>query len=271
MRFVARLLPVALVFGLLMGVQGTITAPSADAQIPLAPTIQKSFAPASITTAQTSVLSITVTNPNAFTLTTVAYTDQIPAGLTAAPFAAVANASCVGASVTTVANLVTVSYTSIAANTSCVVRGNITSATPGVYVNNTSTVTSTIPGAVVPPGGPANATLVVTAPPVATATPVPPTATPIVVVPPAVIPQVFQHVPTGIFNGTRNNTPTPVRPAVAAVVVDPAVMPVLRPPSTGEAGLADNGPTTIAYGFGLIAMFGVITFAAARVKAVRNR
>jgi hypothetical protein len=57
-----------------------------------------------------------------------------------------------------------------------------------------------------------------------------------VVVP--VIPQVFQQPVGGIFNGSRNNTPTPVRPAAAVFAPSgPATMPVLRPPSTGDAGL----------------------------------
>jgi hypothetical protein len=68
-------------------------------------------------------------------------------------------------------------------------------------------------------------------------TPTPtPTLVPVVVAPP-VIPQVFQHVPQGIFNGSRNNTPTPVRPVAAAPAAPVTAMPVLRPPSTGDAGL----------------------------------
>jgi len=74
----------------------------------------------------------------------------------------------------------------------------------------------------------------------ATATPIP-TVVPVIVAPP-VIPQVFQNPALGgIFNGTRNNTPTPVRAAAVAPNAGgppPAAMPVLRPPSTGNAGLA---------------------------------
>ena len=43
----------------------------------------------------------------------------------------------------------------------------------------------------------------------------------------------------GIGNGTRNNTPVPARPAaVAPVAVDPGL--VIRPPSTGDAGLLET-------------------------------
>src|SRR6185503_5082227 len=77
----------------------------------------------------------------------------------------------------------------------------------------------------------------------ATPTPTPsPTVTPI---PPVVIPQVIQNPARGgIFNGTRNDTPTPVRPrevgtaGSTGVGLPPAgVMPALRPPSTGDAGM----------------------------------
>src|SRR5205823_4419250 len=73
-----------------------------------------------------------------------------------------------------------------------------------------------------------------------TPTPVPPP----VVLP---IPQVFQNpaapaaILGGIGNGTRNNTPVPQTAAAQGSAVAPNVagggLPVLRPPSTGEAGL----------------------------------
>jgi hypothetical protein len=76
-----------------------------------------------------------------------------------------------------------------------------------------------------------------------TATPVPTaTSVPIPIAPP-VIPQQVQNpaailaVQGGIGNGTRNNTPVPARPqAVAPVIADPGL--VIRPPSTGDGGLA---------------------------------
>jgi hypothetical protein len=113
--------------------------------------------------------------------------------------------------------------------------------------------TITIPAASGTPGGantvPANTALCPVATPTGTPvpnTPVPtPTVTPVpAAIAPLVIPQVFQHVPQGIFNGSRNNTPTPVRPVGTAgstgVGLPPtgvAAMPVLRPPSTGDAGM----------------------------------
>jgi hypothetical protein len=72
-------------------------------------------------------------------------------------------------------------------------------------------------------------------------TPIPNTPTPVpTVVIPSIepIPQVVQNPARGgIFNGSRNDTPTPVRPAaVAPVAVNPGAV-TLRPPSTGDAGM----------------------------------
>jgi hypothetical protein len=79
-------------------------------------------------------------------------------------------------------------------------------------------------------------------------TPIPNTPTPVpTVVIPSIepIPQVVQNPARGgIFNGSRNDTPTPVRPrevgtaGSTGVGLPPAgVLPALRPPSTGDAGL----------------------------------
>ena len=86
--------------------------------------------------------------------------------------------------------------------------------------------------------------------PVATSTPTP------VVIAPAVIPQVFQNpgamavVMGGIGNGTRNNTPVPPRPAVVDPAAVAGVAPMLRPPSTGDAGLASHPTFSIEDGEG---------------------
>jgi hypothetical protein len=76
----------------------------------------------------------------------------------------------------------------------------------------------------------------------AAATPtVMPAATPVVPGVAPVLPQGVQNpaallaVQGGIGNGTRNNTPVQSRPAVVA----PGV-PVITPPSTGDAGLAER-------------------------------
>jgi len=191
----------------------------------------------------------------------------MPPGLVAVP--ATGTSTCTG--VTFTAAQVAGAAMTVPANSSCVITVRVSSATAGTYVNSTGLVTVT--QALVPSVtfGPATATLTVTAAP----TPVPPTPVPPTVAPPPPVfaPQVVQNpVVGGIFNGSRNNTPTPVRPsAAAAVTIDPGVIPVLRPPSTGEGGLADNSPTNIVYGLAIIAAVGVVTLGAARLRTVSHK
>lgn len=215
----------------------------------VAPTITKSFTPASIQAGAQSLLTIVINNPNTFTLTNVSFTDSLPAGVTIVAGAPVTNGGTAfgicgtggaggGGTLTAAGSSISLTGNTRTAGSSCAIGLMVTSTVPGTYPNVTSVVTS----AEAPPGGPASATLVVTALP-ATPTPVPtatPTPTPVPFVQP-VIPQVFQHIPQGIFYGDRR-TPTPVvRPATGPVITAPSTgqgtMPVVRPPSTGDAGL----------------------------------
>jgi uncharacterized repeat protein (TIGR01451 family) len=138
---------------------------------------------------------------------------------------------------------------------SCIVASTSTAFNETNLTNNTCVFTTVV---VVAP----------TATPVPSVTPVP-TATPVPFVQP-VIPQVFQHPVGGIFNGTRNNTPTPVRPAAVAPMA-PGAMPVLRPPSTGEAGMVDRASSNVLYGLAIIGVLGLVTLTATRVRASRKR
>ena len=141
----------------------------------------------------------------------------------------------------------------------------MTSAVAGTYVNPSFTVTTTegVSSSSTPQ------TLLVTLlptpvanTPVSTATP-----TPVIVFVPPVIPQVFQHVPQGIFTNPHPNTPTPVIRAVVAPVIDP-VVPVLRPPSTGDAGLKTERDLTFV---SLIAFAGVLSIVAGVAWRLRAR
>ena len=178
-------------------------------------------------------------------------TDNLPSGNIS--YGAASIASPVG--VTNAAALTC----SIAANVlSCITTGGPMAISAGGSFNVTFTATATAAGTFANPTGgicrtdPANVvaesneanndcanTVTVGAVVVATVTP---TATVVAPIAPAVIPQVFQNpnaVPAivgGLGNGTRNNTPVPA-PVAVAPQVDPGV-PVLRPPSTGDAGLA---------------------------------
>jgi hypothetical protein len=108
----------------------------------------------------------------------------------------------------------------------------------GNTTTQAASTTSDVAGVQVPNTVPANAALC--------PTPIPntptPTVTPVVPIVVPVIPQVFQQPVGGIFNGPRGNTPTPVRPrevgtaGSTGVGLDPGAI-VLRPPSTGDAGI----------------------------------
>jgi hypothetical protein len=203
-------------------------------------TVVKSFNPASIQVNGASTVGIVVTNGNPFPLTGIALTDNLPAGVTinGALTTFGGNPLCTGASVTP-PGTIRITGGTLAANSTCAIGVPVTSTAAGTYVNLSFAVTTT-------EGVSTNsnaATLVVSNVPVPPASPTPiPTATPVVVNPP-VIPQVFQHVPLGIFTNPRPNTPTPVVRAVAVAPVSGpgAIAPVLRPPSTGDAGLQDEG------------------------------
>ena len=137
-------------------------------------TVTKTFSPPSITAGGTSTLSVTVTNPNSYTLSNLAFTDTYPAGLVNATTPA-ATISCTttpaSRTVTATAGgntLAVTARTIPAGGGSCTATVKVTSAAVGSYVN-------TLPiGAITTTSGgdststaPASATLTVT-PPVVT-------------------------------------------------------------------------------------------------------
>ena len=124
--------------------------------------VAKSFSPTSIAANTSSVLKITLTNPNATALTGAAFTDAYPAGLvnTATPTGAISGAGCSG-SVTAAANgsSLALAAATIPASGSCDITVNVTSAASGSYVNNSGAVSTANAGA----GVSSPATLTVTA------------------------------------------------------------------------------------------------------------
>src|SRR5439155_1239553 len=101
-------------------------------------TVAKAFAPSSIGTGDTSVLTITLTNPNATAVTGAAFTDTYPANLVNTASASGAT-TCGGAPTVTAANngtSVALTGGTIPASGSCTVTVNTTSATPGTYNNS---------------------------------------------------------------------------------------------------------------------------------------
>jgi uncharacterized repeat protein (TIGR01451 family) len=124
------------------------------------PTIAKAFGADTILLNGTTNLTLTITNPNTgITLTGIAFTDSLPAGLVVAPTPGLS--STCGGSVSGVAGSGSVSLSGgeLTANTSCTVSANVMGTTPGSK-NNSVTVTSTEGGT----GNTANATLSVIAP-----------------------------------------------------------------------------------------------------------
>lgn len=125
-----------------------------------APTVAKSFTPATIAANATSTLTITLTNGNTSNITGATFTDTYPANLKNAGTPAVST-TCAGGTATAVAGggSLTLSGGTIPASGSCTVTVTVTSATAGSYLNSTGAVTST--NALV--GTAATATLTVTA------------------------------------------------------------------------------------------------------------
>lgn len=127
----------------------------------LPPTVAKAFSPASLYTGEASVLTITLTNPNALPISGVAFTDNYPAGLVNALLPGAAT-SCAGGALTAAAGggVLALSGANIGASSSCTVTVSVQSAVAGVYLNNTGVVTTTNAGV----GASASATLTVVMP-----------------------------------------------------------------------------------------------------------
>ena len=127
---------------------------------PAPPTISKSFGAANIPVGGTTSLSFTITNPNASaSLSGVAFTDTLPAGLVVATPNGLAG-SCGGGAITATAGSVSLSGATLAASAACNFSVNVTGMTAGTQNNTTSTVGSNEGG----PGGAASASLVVQTP-----------------------------------------------------------------------------------------------------------
>ena len=117
--------------------------------LPLTPAL-KFFTPNAIAIGGTSVITVRLTNPNAFAVTGVAFSDTYPANLlnTAAP---AGSTSCPGGSVTAAANGNSLALTgaTVPANNFCDVTVNVTSSVSGVRTNPAFNATSTNAGTAV--------------------------------------------------------------------------------------------------------------------------
>jgi MSHA biogenesis protein MshQ len=125
-----------------------------------APTVAKSFSPTTIAANGTSTLTITLTNPNAASITGAAFTDTFPASLVTS---GAASTTCAGGTATAGGTNVTLSGATIPASGSCTVTVLVTSATASAgYVNNIAIGAVTSANALANTAA-ASATLVVTA------------------------------------------------------------------------------------------------------------
>jgi uncharacterized repeat protein (TIGR01451 family) len=107
------------------------------------PSIEKQFVPETIFVGETSTLTFQIFNSNTgAALTSVGFTDPLPAGLVLA--ADVATPQCGGTMTgTTGGNVISLSGGTIPANDGCTITTSVTASSAGTYVNTTENVSST--------------------------------------------------------------------------------------------------------------------------------
>ncbi|HMH53673.1 MAG TPA: hypothetical protein VK548_25800 [Candidatus Acidoferrum sp.] len=122
------------------------------------PTIAKTFGAATINANATTTLTFTLSNPNASSLTGVAFSDTLPAGLVVATPNGLTG-SCGGGLITAPAggNTIGLSLATLAGGASCTFVVNVTATTTGTKNNTTGPVSAAESG----PGGTASASIAV--------------------------------------------------------------------------------------------------------------
>lgn len=117
-------------------------------------TMSKSFNPSTVTVGgtATTTMTVTITNPNGFTVSGISFSDTYPAGLVPDQVGAY---TCSAGSAVFSGTGWALSNVTLGAGASCSVPMLMHATIPGPITNTTSQVT----GTGVPPGGPASATL----------------------------------------------------------------------------------------------------------------
>ncbi|HKV94335.1 MAG TPA: hypothetical protein VJW20_17435 [Candidatus Angelobacter sp.] len=140
---------------------GTGNTATANLTVASAPTIAKAFGAASIPLNGTTSLTFNITNPNTnVTLTGIAFTDNLPAGLVIASTPNLTNTCGGTATAVAGAGSVSLSAGTLAASANCTVSVTVQGTTAGVK-NNSVQVTSTEGGT----GNTSNASITVVGPP----------------------------------------------------------------------------------------------------------
>jgi uncharacterized repeat protein (TIGR01451 family) len=132
----------------------------------LAPTVSKSFAPTSLGLGQTSVVTLSLSNPNNTAslpagLTGVSISDALPSGLSVA-VSGPAGGTCVGAgsnALSAGATTVTLSGLTLAPASTCTVSFGVVAAANGVYLNRSSGISSDLVPTPSAPSGTATLTV----------------------------------------------------------------------------------------------------------------
>jgi hypothetical protein len=105
------------------------------------PIVTKSFTPSLVGTNQVSTLTITLTNPNPFSLSGASLSDTFPLGLVnAGPFPGTASTTCGSGFVGTSPTSLMMVNGVIPANGSCTITAPVLSATPSSYQNDTGSL-----------------------------------------------------------------------------------------------------------------------------------
>lgn len=130
--------------GVLGGISVVANTATADLTVEPPPSFSKSFTPAIIANGGTSTLTFTIDNgASALAATGLAFTDNLPAGMVVAdpPYA---SKTCTDGILTAVAGSSTITYSggSVPRGASCTIQVDVTSYTPGTYMNTTGDLTS---------------------------------------------------------------------------------------------------------------------------------
>jgi hypothetical protein len=124
------------------------------------PSISKAFGALTIPLGQTTTVTFTITNPNAFLLTGVRFNDSLPAGLP--QVGSVVGTGCGGFSFGGLPGAINITNATIAAGGTCTITTGVFGGTAGVKMNVTSNV---LANESTSPGNTATASITVVAPP----------------------------------------------------------------------------------------------------------